>query len=150
MPPPRRLWCSCVIIGYLAGEDALKEHCPRIIEQARAGELEIVVSSVAMAEAAYLKGLPPEESEARLQEFFTRDYIVPAAVDPTVARVARRHIRERGLKTLDAIHLATADVWRIPVLETTDTDLLRLDGQVGSSSIRIRRPLYEGPRRLLC
>ena len=141
MPGPRRLWCSCVIIGYLAGEDALKEVCPRIIEQAARGEAEIIVSTVAMAEVAYLKGMDVDDSERRIQEFFARDYVVPVAVDPTVARTARRHIREYALKPLDAIHLATAAVWRIPTLETTDPDLLNLSRQVGNPLITIRRPL---------
>ena len=150
MPPPRRLWCSCIIIGYLAGDDALKEACPRIIEQAGRGELEIVVSAVAMAEVAYLKGVPVEDSEARIQEFFSRDYIVPIAIDPIVARAARGYIRGHTLKPLDAIHLATAEVWRIPTLETTDPDLLKLDGRVGDPRITIRRPLYEGQGSFFC
>ena len=149
MPPPRRLWCSCIVIGFLAGEEALQEHCPHIIEQARMGQLEIVVSAVAMAETAYLKELPPQEAEALIQEFFAPDYIVPVAVDPTVARAARAHIRQHHLKSLDAIHLATAEVWRFPILETTDTDLLRLDRQVGNPRMQIRKPLYEEPSRLI-
>ena len=112
--------------------------------------MEIVVSAVAMAEVAYLKGVSSEVSELRIQEFFSSDYIVPVAVDPTVARRARGHIRQYALKPLDAIHLATAQVWRITVLETTDPDLLKLDGQVGSPRIVIRRPLYEGQGTLLC
>ena len=103
-----------------------------------------MVSAVAMAEVAYLKGIPVEGAEARIQEFFSRDYIVPIAIDSIVARAARGYIRQHVLKPLDAIHLATAEVWRIPTLETTDPDLLKLDGQVGNPRITIRRPLYEG------
>ena len=112
--------------------------------------MEIVVSAVAMAEVAYLKGILIEDSEARIQEFFSRDYIIPIAIDPIVARAARRHIRQHVLKPLDAIHLATAEVWRIPTLETTDPDLLNLDGQVGNPRITIRHPLYEGQGSFFC
>ena len=109
-----------------------------------------MVSAVAMVEVAYLKGVPVENSEARIQEFFSRDYIVPIAIDSIVARVARRYIRGHTLKPLDAIHLATAEVWRIPMLETTDPDLLKLDGWVGDPRITIRRPLYEGQASFFC
>ena len=106
------------------------------------------MSTIAQAEVAYLEGLPPEESEARIREFFSRDYVVTAAFDTPVARIARRFIRAHSLRPPDAIHLATADLWHIPILETTDDDLLRLNGQVGNPPITIRRPLYEGPQKL--
>ena len=54
MPVARRLWDSCVVIGYLAGYEDLKPECPLIIEQAERGEIQIVVSAMATIEVAYL------------------------------------------------------------------------------------------------
>ena len=138
-----------MVIGFLAGEEALRDTCPHIIRQAQAGELEILVSGITQAEAAYLKGRTPEQSEALITEFFSRSYIITVAVDIPVARISRRLMRDHNLKAPDAIHLATADLLHVPILETTDPDLLKLDRRVGTPRINIRRPLYEGAMPLL-
>ena len=152
MPPQRRLWDSSVIIGYLAGEEAVYEHCRSIIEQAKRGEVEIVVSTLAAAEVAYLQGYSQEESEDMIREFFGRSYVIPMVVDIRLAAIARslvsKHKDVRRIKPADAIHLATAIQLNLPVLETTDADLLRFDGLEGNPAITVRRPLHEGPRRM--
>ena len=61
---PRRLWDSCIVIGYLAGYPELKPDCPLLIEQAERGEIEIVVSMIAEVESAYLEGYSDQESES--------------------------------------------------------------------------------------
>ncbi len=153
MPVSRRLWESNVVIGYLAGYQDLQSDCTQIIEQARRGEAEIFVSVIATIEAAYLSGRSDVESEALIQEFFGRDYIIPVGIDPRTAAITRDLVRKYRdsprLKPLDAAHLGTAIQWRIPVIETTDHDLLRLDNLEGSPPIRIRRPLYEGQTRFI-
>ena len=156
MPAQRRLWDSSVIIGYLAGQDDLKDACENIIASAERGEVEIVIATMAMTEVAYLEGLSDEESETKISEFFSRNYIIPVAIDVRIAAIARHLIRKYRtgpkLKPPDAEHLATAMRWQIPVLETTDPDLLRLDGlerfegHQGNPTITIRRPFYEGTR----
>ncbi len=149
MPTPRRLWDSCTIIGYLAGSSEVAETCSQIIEQAERGELSIVVSAMAMIEVAYLEGMDDQDSERKIREFFGRGYIIPVAVDVRVASVARNLVREHRtepkIKPSDAAHLATAIQLGIPVIETTDQGLLRFDG---FGEVIIRRPLYEGARRL--
>ena len=152
MPVPRRLWDSSVVVGYLAGYESLKPNCPKIISQAQRGELEIIVSTIATIEAAYLQGHSDEDSEDRIQEFFSRDYIIPVAIDARIASIARSLVRkyrgDRGIKPPDAAHFATALQWDIPVIETTDNGFLRFDGLEGNPPIKIRHPLYEGTQRL--
>ena len=152
MPGQRRLWDSSVIIGYLAGQQELADACGNIIEGAARGELEIVISAIATIEVAYLQGVDDQVSEARIQELFRREYIIPAAIDVGVSAIARGLVRKyRGvpkIKPPDAAHLATAIQWQIPVVETTDPDLLRLDGLEGIPPIVIRKPLYEGSLRM--
>ncbi len=153
MPGPRRLWDSSVVIGYLAGEADLAEPCGDIIEAAQRGELEIAVSIEAAIEVAYLKGHDDDTSERLIRELFGREYIIPIAVDMQVAAVARdlirRHRTPPTIKTKDATHLATAIQWNIPVMETTDGGLLRFSGLEGNPPVTIRRPVYEGTRRML-
>ncbi len=152
MPTPRRLWDSSVIIEYLAGTAEVAEACSKIIAQAEHGELEIVVSTMATIEVAYLEGSDDQDSEAMIRELFGRSYVVPVVIDVRVATVARSLVRKYRsgpkIKPPDATHLATAVQWDIPVIETTDPDLLRLDGLEGNPPITIRRPLYEGPMRM--
>ena len=148
MAASRRLWDSNVVIGYLAGYSGIADACNNIISRAERGELEIVVSTLATIEVSYLEGVDDMTAERLIQEFFGRDYVLPVAIDVRVAQDARRLVRKYrqgpSLKPLDAAHLATAIQWRIPVLETTDDDLLRIDGREGSPPVTIRRPLAEG------
>ena len=149
MPAERRLWDSSVIIGYLAGQDDLRDACEGIIRRAEQGEVEVLASAMATIEVAYLDGLDDRASEEKISEFFSRNYIIPVAIDMRVSTIARGLIRKYRtgpkLKPPDAAHLATAIQWRIPVIETTDPDLLRLDEREGAPDlIIIRKPLYEG------
>ena len=148
MPPARRLWDSVIVLGYLAGYEDLKPDCPLIIQQAQRGELEIIVSEMAKVEVAYLTGQSDSESEALIREFFSRDYIIPVSVDDPISTIARNLIRKYRngpkIKPPDAIHLATAIQWHIPVIETADTDFLKFDRREGNPLISVRRPLYEG------
>ena len=149
MPPARRLWDSNVVIDYLAGSQAIQPACDLIISQARAGNIEIYVSAIAELEVAYLEGFSEADSEQKIREFFSRPYIVPAAFDIPVAREARRLIRSHHLKPPDAAHLATAILHHVPLLETKDPDLHRVDGQEGNPTITIQWPRYEGTLPML-
>ena len=149
-PSERRLWDSTAIIAYLAGEPAFRDSLEGIIERARHREVQIMVSVFATVEVAYIRGTEHDVAEATILDFFSRDFVTPIAIDARIAAIARRLVRayepNPGLKPPDATHLATAVAWNIPVVETTDPDLLRLDGQEGQPPIAVRYPLYEGPR----
>jgi len=107
---------------------------------------------IAEVESAYLEGYSDQESGARIKEFFSREYVIPVAVDTPLAALARQLIRKyrktHKVKPNDAVHLATAIKERILVIETTDPDLLALNGLEGNPPITIQRPKYAGRRRL--
>lgn len=147
MATPRRLWDACVVLAYLSGDEEVAPDCELIIvNQAEKGVVEIVVSTIAEAEVAYLPGLSPADSEAKIREFFSREYVVIASFDSPIARIARRLIRQYpGLKPEDAVHMATSLQWHIPIIETIDAGLLKLDGKEGNPPIIIRKPFYQGP-----
>ena len=130
----------------------MAEPCGNIIDQAERGEVEIVTSALATIEVAYLVGHDDEDSELKIQEFFSRPYVIQAAIDVGVADIARNLIRKYRegpkLRSADAAHLATAIQHQIPLVETTDTELLRLNKQEGNPLIVIRKPFYEGPHRM--
>ena len=87
-----------------------------------------------------------EDAEARIREFFGRNYVIRAALDVPVVELARDLVRRyRGLKPLDAVHIATALHHNIPILETFDGAMIRLvNGKVGNPPLVVRNPLYEG------
>ena len=153
MPSSRRLWDSSVIIGYLAGYQDLQQTCSQIIQQAERGETEILVSQMAVVETAYLKGKSDEDSESLIREFFGREYVIPVNVDSPVSAIAQGLVRKYrsnpGIRPPDAVHLATAIHWRIPVMETTDNRLTRFDRLEGSPPVSVREPLYDGQSRFL-
>ena len=152
MPPVRRLWDSCVVIGYLAGYPELREQCELIIDSARRGEVEIVVSTLATIETAYLDGYSNSDAETKILGFFSRQYVIQVQLDAPIANIARdlirRHRDTRKIKPMDAVHLATAMQWKIPTVETTDDDFLRFDKVEGSPLIAVRKPLYAGGEAL--
>lgn len=152
MPASRRLWDSSVVIGYLAGDQRLNPVCPQIIQQAEGGETEILVSQMAVVETAYLRGLSDEDSERLIREFFGRDYIIPVNLDGPVSLIAQSLVRKYrnnpGIKPPDAVHLASAIFWQIPVLETVDQPLTRFDQREGSPPISVRFPRYDGRQRI--
>ena len=147
----RRLWDACTIIDYLAGTKRA-EPCRDYIGQVEreVGQHEIVVSMWAEAEVVkFDDALGHDEAEKRIKEFFGRNYIVRAALDLAVAEKARYLARTYRIKPQDAVHMATALQWDVPILETFDGDLIALSGKEGNPPLVIRQPLYEGPKRLL-
>lgn len=127
--------------------------CPGIIQQAEAGTLEIIVSEMAKVETAYLNGLSDTQSESLIREFFSRHYLIPISIDDPVSAIARNLVRKYRtspkLKPPDAIHLATAILWRIPIIEAIDPDLLRLNQLEGNPPVTVRQPLYQGTPPML-
>lgn len=162
---PERLWDSSVVLAYLGGDPKAKNVCELILKQGERDELILHVSTIAQSEVAFLPGYSDTESENMVKEFFSRSYIKTILFDIPVSRESRKLIRKYrssniddkplfcptckkringGLKPPDAIHLASALLWNIPVLETYDPDLLKLNGKEGNPPIIIREPLYEG------
>lgn len=149
--PERRLWDSSAIIAYLAGEAEHADALTGVINEAQHGNIQIMVSILATIEVAYLRGADNEISEATILDFFGRDFVTQISIDARVSAIARRLVRtyrgDQRLKPPDATHFASAVAWSIPVLETTDPDLLKLSGREGDPLIVIRHPLYEGPQQ---
>ena len=150
--PERRVWDSSTILAYLGGETDFGVAMEGIVELARQGNIQILVSTLATIEVAYLRGLDSDVSEDIIVDFFNRDFVIPIAIDARISAVSRglvrKYGRHLGLGPHDAAHLATSIVWNVPVLEAVDSDLLQLDGREGQPPISVRTPLYEGSRPL--
>lgn len=155
--PTRRVWDSSVVIDYLEGKPRAYPHVPLIIEEAKRGETEILVSSFAEIEVCKIRGVPlTDDQEEMIKEFFGRHYVIRCMVDYRVAEVARRIARITSqspdmatVKPKDAVHVATAVRWGVSLFEVFDGPLHKVvnDHPELIPGIRVREPLYEGQAR---
>ena len=153
IPNPRlgRAWDPCVVIDLLEGTSRAETHVRSIAERARRGETHIWVSAFAMVEVARIQGRPDDAAERIIREFFAQEYVVVANLDPFVAEIARALVRDLRIKGKDAVHLATAIRWNVPVFETFDIELLRRVSNSRSplpGGLDVREPRFNGQPNL--
>ena len=134
------------------GEAERKADLENIYGHARNKKIEIWTSVISVVDANRFgvetdvpKPFPPKNLQA-LDDVFFQPFVKLVAVDVPIARSARKLIREtpKLRKNPDAIHLATAIFWNIPVFHTYDgNDLLHLDGEMAcrdGTNLRIVEP----------
>lgn len=146
-----RYWDTGPFLAWLKNEAHRLVDVAPVIEAAEAGNVRLVTSSVTLVEVVKLDQkqavveIPPEDAE-KIRQYFLRSYISIRTFDRPTATIARQLIWEHGLQTRDAMHLATAIRWKLPLLETYDVgDLVPLSGKVGNPPIEIRLPRYDIP-----
>ncbi|MHC2247846.1 type II toxin-antitoxin system VapC family toxin [Bradyrhizobium elkanii] len=103
--------------------------CRSVLEAAKAGKLEIVVSTFCLVEVCKEKDGSVAD---KIADFFENDYVLPVAVDWFVGVRARQLMQAgHGLKPADACHLATALVANnVNEMHTFDGKLLGLNGKL--------------------
>lgn len=132
-------------IALIQGEADRAEHVERLLNQAAAGELQIYTSTLTITEIT--KGPKAEdarlspEQEQTFRDFLDHEYVTLVSVDPVVAeRAASLRKDFPGLRTADAVHLATAIVIRAGVFYTYDDRLLKLDGSQSLDGLEVTIP----------
>ncbi len=158
MTRARAYWDACCWIAYIQKEmpgpgstftEPRYDMCRQTIQRAEAGEIEIATSAFTLAEVCK-KPPDPGSPAANLAAFFDQPYILLVPVDKQVGVQAQslQLAGLQGVKPPDAVHLASAIVWSIPVLHTFDDDLLKLDKLLtlaDGNQLRILRPTEEQP-----
>ena len=133
MPAARRVWDACVILDYLAGKPRAAPHCESIVQAGRTGDVEIVVSTFVQVEVAKFDPLLPDVAvEDQIQRFFRQRFVISASIDSHVASIGRQIVREfdgsdsgfRKVTPTDAVQVATALRWGVPLFESYDRDLI--------------------------
>lgn len=137
--PVKIYWDSCAWIALINGESDRLPDVRAVYGLARRGLVEIWSSTIAIVEANRLqsemtmaKPIPPE-SILKIDDLLFQPFVHLINLDQTVAKRARKLMRETtGLrKGADAIHLASAVIWNVPVFHTYDgSDLLHLNGSI--------------------
>lgn len=113
-------WDSCVILTFLKGEDS---HLENVIKLAELGKIIIATSSLAEAEVAFIPGI--DDDLRIIEKFFAQPYVFILPIRKNVIGKARELVRDLNLRGADAVHIATALHWNIPVFETFDQDLVK-------------------------
>ncbi len=145
MSLPRRYWDSCAFLAWLLPEPEREDTCHSVLRAAEDGELEIVTSAITLTEVIKLKGKPELKAdyEKKIADFFKNDFIILRNVDRFVALSAQRLVWEHNVAPKDAIHVATALHWKIPVLDTFDDGLLGLNGKLAIERGNPTSPLLQ-------
>jgi predicted nucleic acid-binding protein len=146
----RRYWDSDAFLGYLNGEADKISDCESVLEAAEDRRLIIVTSALTLAEVLYVKGRSPisKADRDKVASFFKQPYISVQNVTRRISEQARDVFWDHGIKPKDAIHVATALVLKIPVLNTFDRNLLSANGRVGNPLLRIEKPHEPGQKKL--
>lgn len=144
----RRLyWDSCNFISLISEDEATRaDVCQHILEDAENGSVEIVISTLTIAEVIRPKGavILTIDQEESISSFFLHKYILTYDVTRAIAESARKLSRQHRLKPRDAIHLATALEADVDVFQTWNTrDFGNLD-----VPIRIEVPTWTGTIRM--
>jgi predicted nucleic acid-binding protein len=154
---PRRVyWDACAWIALIQREkirdsngkliEDRDQMCRDVIEAARKGKIEIVTSTLCLAEVCKHPALQDTKKADQIAAYFENDFVLLVDVDVFVGEKARELMLGgySGLKPPDAIHIATALISpRVEEMHTFDDKLLklteRLDTETGER-LKIRKP----------
>lgn len=144
-----RCWDTSAFIAFLEKEKERIKQCRQVIRAAEEGKTIIYASTFAITEVCRPRGAGGRkfaDAAADLDAFFfSNPFIRVVAVDRRVAVEARTLCWDHGMKPPDAVHIATALIHRVPVLETFDKGMLNLAGKL-KDSVEIRQPTAETPQ----
>lgn len=136
-------WDANAFSGYLNDEHDKVAACGDVLTQAQAGHILIATSALTLAEVLYIKGGPKLDPSKRtkIEQFFKADYIAVRNVTRAVSNLARDVYWDHGIMPKDAVHVATAMMYKIPVLNTFDEPLIGKNGiAVNGHVLRIGKP----------
>lgn len=142
--PTAVYWDSCVIIHRIQKTPAHINILEYLINEAENNRLLIVVSTFTIAEVVKIDSVPPltEEQDKLISDYFDNDYIVIRPLTIPIARLAREISRKHNIKPKDAVHVATAVFWKVPLLHTYDNNLCKKTGLIGDPPLKIENPSY--------
>lgn len=146
----RRYWDSDAFLGHLNGESDKEAACESVLEAAEAGRIVIVTSALTIVEVLNIKRQKPipREHRDKVSAFFKQPFISVQNVTRRISEVARDVYWDHGVMPKDAVHVATALVYKIPVLNTFDGVLLGIDRKLGDPPLRIEKPYEPGQTKL--
>jgi predicted nucleic acid-binding protein len=141
-----RYWDACTFLGWLKEEADKVSACRGGIRAAERGDIQIVTSTLTLAEVLKLKGeepIPAADAD-RVRGFFGNEYITLAMLNRPIAEMAQDLVWREGVKPKDAVHVATALTLNRTVgvqqMDTFDVQLQGLSGRLGDPPLKIAEP----------
>ncbi len=126
-----------VLLTFLNEEENRWKVVQDLLNEAHAGRIEIITSSFALVEVLKVKGHDPiaETIEQKLTEFFEYPFIKVVNADREICEASRRYVWKHGMKSKDAVHMATAEMAKRVVdihgLFSWDDDFVKHNGKTG-------------------
>ena len=127
----------------LNGESDKSSYCEAVIQQAQQGHVLIVTSAFTLAEVLFIKGqgkLDPAKRQ-QVETYFRAEHISVRNLTRAVSELARDVFWDFGINPKDAVHVATAVFYKIPVLHTFDEPLIGKSGvSINGHTLIIEKP----------
>lgn len=139
--PKPKVYLESSVFSALWGREEGKWKVGReILNDGRAGRIEIVVSALVMVECEAFVG---ENGVDLLAEFFESEWIVRCNVDPFVAQTARQWRGQSQVALTPNLWLHAATAWweECDFLFSYDKRLLRLNGHPSLEKVQIATPM---------
>ena len=147
--PLRIYWDACCFLAILNKEPEASK-CIDILNEAKAGLIEIWISPLTMAETVRPKGSPSPLAEVHrhaVLDFFDNDYIKFIQIGMEISRDSLSICWEHNIHARDAIHLASARAAGCEYLESKDGAFI--ERVANCKDISVRRPTGRGDLPLL-
>jgi predicted nucleic acid-binding protein len=141
---PRVYWDACVFLSYINNEKGRVQNLEALLDRAEKGEIEIVTSTVSIAEVAFaaaeqvghILDASVEQQIAKLWGPPIKLVEFHAAIGARAAALSRTALTNGwSLKPLDAVHLSTAEQMAVGEFHTYDSGLVKYSAAIGVSVI---------------
>lgn len=145
-PPKPLYWDTDVFIHRFQRTPEHIGILEQLTDAAERGEIVFVQSAFTISEM--VKDPDGEKltvaEESLIEDFFENDFVIVRTLTEQIAFLSRKIAREYGLKPGDAVHVATAVFWKVPILHTFDRKLLNKAELMKDLSLKIEKPAWVG------
>jgi len=131
-------WDTSIFLCFLNRDEEVRRHvCEDILQHASMDTVRILTSSYTIVEVIRpkRKSLPKAqtltaEQIKRIKGMFRWPFITTIELDDRTAHFASDLARDHGLSPADAVHAASAILWRAHVLQAWDRDFSAISQQI--------------------
>lgn len=150
--PLIQYWDSDVLIHAIQRTPEHIAEIEPLINEAESGNLQILLSTFSLMEV--YKDLDGENAMSKdddelIVSFFENPFFIFKDLTYPIALSARQISREFGVKPKDAVHVATALYYKIPIFFSYDERLLNKTGKIGNPALEIVKPFWKGQPELI-
>lgn len=141
-------WDSDCFLGFLQDEQDKVPECEQVLQAAQDGTIQIVTSTLTLAEVLRMKGRQPVPKDKRdeVVNFFKNPYILVRNITRKTGELARDMVWDNGIDPKDSLHVAAALEAGMTRFHTFDVNLLKKTDTIGNPPLIIERPSVAQPK----